>query len=675
MSDRKFYKRCSYISIGFLILSIAVLIFGIAFFPSMIEDQIFASTALKRETSDIWSQIPGNSGVSVYKQTYLYDIENIDDLIYRNQRAIANETGPYTVNEFVELRDLNWSQDNTTVSAHYFKYLKNQNDNETIIQERHVNTLNIVALAVWYQAKNAPASKVALKALYTILHSLNPGLYYGYVQTLSINPNVILNKFNYWPDEKKQRFNDTDYGIYQNNSYFVQACLTHPSNDSEFIRNYFDLTYHEVEYFKKYFIRQGKIDTKYANDTTLELGLRQWLTLEINQYKSIYVDPKNITAPGYIEYGGYLKYLEKNTTSSLNLTQVKQLVAIREPGDYSVDNSKSVMNKKHMDMIFTLPQDQAVEYINRVLEIHNMEESKKFYNYLNYISGEMAFAYTKGGNGAIGALADFLSQRLPQIFYQMGWDLYEALLYKNLSHLFDDCITTLQPLIDGIAWLNGTEICAEKNVTPNNPNNTVMWYKSIMNNQTDLFDRLNIMYPNFTEYDYMELRRNDSAIKMQVFVKVIDKLLKEYNITGVYNAFSPLNFAIYQWMNSTATQEINSTLSLYDWNNGNYKTSPEFSVFCSKNFESKDCQIPLVLDLQQTINYDHLFSGRFIGECFMGYNNATTTGKTFYTSKPFISYLRYIFLNEVLNVYQKRTVKELLWGYQDEILNGLVIYQ
>jgi hypothetical protein len=672
MSDSAYYKRCSYISIAFIVLGIAVLVFGIAILPKMIDSQVYDSTALKQETRDIWSKIPGDTGVTVYKQTYLYDIENIDDILYKNARAIANETGPYTFNEFVELLNPEWNADNTEVSYNFLKYMKNNSTAEDIIQSRHVNTINVVALAVWYQAKNAPRSQVALQALYSILHSLNPDLYYGFIQQLSIMAGDLLDRLDYWPAEKKARFNnDTDYGLNQNNSYFVKACLTHPSEDSKFIRNYFDLTYHEVEYFKKYFIAKGKANEKYANETTEDLAIRQWLSLEINQNRSIYDDQKNITAPGYIEYGGYLRAYE-NTTSSLDLTKAKKLLAIKEVNDTTgIDNSKSIMNKKHMDQVMKLPREQAIDYIDKQLDINDRVESTKFYNYLNYTSGEMAFAYSKGGNGAIGAIANFLQQKLPQVFYQMGWDLYNGLIRKELTHLFDDCESKLQPLLDETSILKAKDICNDKTLTPSDPDNAVIWFNGILYEDVELFKRLNATYPSFTELDFLELKRDDSGVTL-LFLSIADDILKLYNIKGEYNAFSPLNIGILQWLSSGVSQAVNGTDSLYDWGNDNYKRPPEFKVFCLKYFDSSECQTPSFEEAKQNIDYDHLFSGKFISESFFAYNDKT--GKTFWSSKPFISYLRYIFLNEVLGIYQTRTAGELLWGYQDDLLHDLVRY-
>jgi hypothetical protein len=675
MQDIVYYKRCSYISIGLLVLGLVVLVFGVFMLPGMIEHQIFDTVAMTEATSKLWSKLPGDTGVKVFKEHYFYQIENLEQLLFKGEKGKAKEVGPYTVLENVEMKDLVWSADNTTVDFKMTKYYQNKDNGEVKLQEDVINSINLISLAVWQQAKNAPRKQVALKALYTILHSLNPDLYYGYIQEVCRRGSEkldFLSRFEYWSEEKKTKVAyDPDYGLYQPGSYFVKACLTHPSEDSQFIRNYFGITYNEVEYLKKYFLDLTKTKEDFKDDTPETLAYKQWLNLGVNEGRSVYTDQKNVTAPGYIEYGGYLKEKE-NTVSKLSLDQVRRLLVVKEPWETKpIDNSVSVMNKKHMDQIMTLPKEKAIEYIKDNLQISDLEEAGKLYRYLDYISGEMAFVYSRGGTGAIGAMGDFLSKRIPELMITMGYDLFHALVQKDVANYFaGDCISTLNSLIMEVSSLSANVICSDATLNPKD--NALMWFNGVLYKDEELFKKLTSKFTSFTKYDYLMIQHDSSALKEQ-FLEILKPIFEEYEIKGQYNAFNPMNFALRQWVDSTVTKRINGTESVFEWKNGHFKAPTEFNVFCKKNFNEKDCKTPDFADLKKTFTFDYLFSGKFIGECFMSYKNPDITDKTFYQTKQFTDYLRYIFANEVLNFYGHRTAKDLLWGYEDDFLKVIVL--
>lgn len=76
-------------------------------------------------------------------------------------------------------------------------------------------------MGVWYQAKNAPKSQVALKALYTIYHSLTEDFYYGALQQYGIGMNennAFFRKVRYFDNDETDKWidamsNDPDYGL------------------------------------------------------------------------------------------------------------------------------------------------------------------------------------------------------------------------------------------------------------------------------------------------------------------------------------------------------------------------------------------------------------------------------------------------------------------------------
>lgn len=220
MASAGIYKKCIFISIIFILIGLTVLLFGAIFLPKMIEHEVLESAKMKEETYDLWGEIPGKTNVELLKKHYFYNIENLEGLFYNNENANATEAGPYVVQEFDDYANRTYSSDNKTVTYKMFRYYKDKEGGDAQSQEDYITSLNVVGLGVWYQAKNAPRSQVALKALYTIYHSLVPDLYYGYIQTATKQTSVdrldFVSKLDYLSDDLKNKMaDDPDYGLYQ----------------------------------------------------------------------------------------------------------------------------------------------------------------------------------------------------------------------------------------------------------------------------------------------------------------------------------------------------------------------------------------------------------------------------------------------------------------------------
>ncbi len=212
--------KCMIISIVFAIVGAVIIILNHTLISGMLHDTILDQTVLKEETWELWASFPGKSNVSVYRDHYFYDIKNLEDVIYGNQKAIGDEIGPYTAEEITEYINRRYSPDNTTVTYNQWRYFR-QTPEQDKKQEDHVKSLNLVSMGVWNQAKNAPRTQVALKALYSILSSFNPDIKYGYVleackRSLGDNKLGFLDKFTYMDRERKEKIAfDPEYGLHQ----------------------------------------------------------------------------------------------------------------------------------------------------------------------------------------------------------------------------------------------------------------------------------------------------------------------------------------------------------------------------------------------------------------------------------------------------------------------------
>ncbi len=359
------------------------------------------------------------------------------------------------------------------------------------------------------------------------------------------------------------------------------------------------------------------------------------------------------------------------------------------------DDSLSLLNKKNIDKIMQfLSYEDSIKYINENLHINNFDEAKNLRDYLDYLCGDVAFRFSKGGTKGIGAIADFLSQGFSLLFNQMGDDLFfgvfvNKLFYKFFKYLkcedflqtyiFDDVI--LKDLIENKKELIKNNICLanksfiyslEENYNRNLRNyntedisNTRIWIENILYKKKDLQTVMSL-----TDLEWTLLTRDNSLI-VKKFAEFANEIMVENNVQfGNYRVFNRIKIAANQWALGIVTINTNNTDSVKEWRNDHYKSKVEFSYFC-KNFYPDNCNDISSDDIFQIAKIDKLFNSNFISDLFIEYyNNKQTENK--FAKKYFIDYLRYFMFHEVLNIFVQKSAKDLMWGWEDEFLNLIV---
>jgi hypothetical protein len=682
-------KKCIYISSVFILIGLGLIGFSI-WMSYIIHDQARQGALMTEETSGLWGYIPGQANVSIFKIHNFFNLQDLEKVFFLNSKLVAEERGPYTVQEYDEMINRTYSPDNSTVSFKMWRYHHNPTKEEDLKQQENITTINLPSLGVWYQAKNASPSQIALKGLYTIYKSLISDFFYGAIQTAiqrlpPVNSTEYLSIFpdNYFSEEfKKNMTFDKDFGLFgNNNAFFVKAVLTHPSSDSKFLMDYYNLQEVEMKYLKNYFMN-AKL-TALKNDTNVELATKQWLDLSINAGDSI--SKLNSTAQGfYLEYGAYLKFiLGKESRSNLTYDQARKLFfEFNDPDDENykegifVDDSGCLINKKNLDIIFDpeISEQKAVEFINNNLSINNFDESKNIYGYLKYIIDEVAVGKFRGGNGATAAISDFLSQAIYQIFNSIGWDSYLGILQRNLySNIFIQNNSTCIEALERLSLPKKFDI----NLICNNPQldtkkfeNIKIWLDGILY-KDKIFKNLlnNTLNNSMTEYDYISLTSENSNI-LKTFLQYVDQIFTYYNIKGNYKAMDLTPLAVSQFILANVTQSAYTlqSESVKEWNQEHYKVQPEFVNFLKKfNYTNPNITVH---DMLKIANFDNLYNSRWISDRFIEYSNKSisTLDKSPFASKEFIQYLRYVMVYEVLNLFTIKKAYDLLWGYDDELL-------
>ena len=86
------------IATGIILLGI-----GIAFNWIMHDLTIFGakqSAALTKKNEPMWRGIPGQYDIAILRNTYVYNVTNYEDVIYKGAKPIMEEFGPYIYREY-----------------------------------------------------------------------------------------------------------------------------------------------------------------------------------------------------------------------------------------------------------------------------------------------------------------------------------------------------------------------------------------------------------------------------------------------------------------------------------------------------------------------------------------------------------------------------------------------
>lgn len=482
----------------------------------------------------------------------------------------------------------------------------------------------------------------------------------------------------------------------------MKAILNHPCPESYMLMDYFDLAFHEIQLLKDKLSKKAN-DLIFNNRNATILGFTQWLDLSVNQNQSIYA-----------EFGPeYSYYLKSNNLPKSNLT-IDQVLKMFTLNDFKSteplkDDSLSLLNKSNLDKILSfLSFEDSVKFINEDLQIGNFDEARNLRNYLDYLSGDVAFRFSIGGTKGIGAISDFLSQGFAQLFQQISDDLFFGVFtnklyfefFKDLkcevfldSYLFAD--SALKDLLSEKAEAVKKAVCASPEVNSSNATENKRIHIDLSasaqrNYTTESIENIrfwieNMLYKkrglqkimNLTDLEWTLVTREKSLIVTK-FAEYANQILKENNVTnGNYKVFNRYKIAANQMATGIVTNSTNNTESVKDWNSAAYKSKPEFAFFCKKFYPDKCGEIS-ANELFAVANEEKLFNSQFVTELFIEYyNNKTTSNK--FAQKYFIDYLRYFMFNEVLNMFTQKSAKDLMWGFEDDLLktvvNNFLIFQ
>jgi len=145
--------------------------------------------ALTQANQPKWDAIPGEYGLGIFWNHFMYNCTNVWDVVFKNQMPSFMEFGPYIYQESDTYTDLNWTNrknnltgiQQDTVLATFNQDLTYKSAGD-IYLDTPMWLVNQAAIGTWWGANNADAWRVYLTVMYNVV---NVGLGAG-VQNLFV---------------------------------------------------------------------------------------------------------------------------------------------------------------------------------------------------------------------------------------------------------------------------------------------------------------------------------------------------------------------------------------------------------------------------------------------------------------------------------------------------------
>ena len=308
--------------------------------------------------------------------------------------------------------------------------------------------------------------------------------------------------------------------------------------------------------------------------TAENLMIYQWRDLYVAQNQSIKYS--NLTTPGFIEYGGFLREYHSNFTSKLTNNQVLNLLAVNDPlSDNPQRIPYSLLNKSSIDNIYSV--DNPAQFINKTLNI-DLEEANYIYKYLQYLSGELAFAYSIGGTKGMGTLTQLVAPKLADSLIKMGHSLFVNHIKLNSFHNYYGTVDCTLALQQNFFWpdANITNICENSKLDTKNINNLLVWLEGVLFGSKNLQTLLGC-----TDLQYLYLTGSNSKMKQSLmfYVNNFMTIHKEFIRGSNYKSADYMYLAGYQWLTSKITTDFPiekyqaSSISNTNWDSTNFPSN------------------------------------------------------------------------------------------------------
>lgn len=223
MGKCKWIGLCTSVSSAVLCLVLAIVM------PSQIDsttkDQVKLTMYLDEPNYESWGIVPGHTNVNTWRQYYLYDVQNPEEVKWKGAKPVIVESKGYKYLETTDYidrvyEDYEGEEDALVNFRRHLWYDIADDFDKTLAVNDTFTMVNLASFSAWDQMKRLPAPKVGLVALYTVVRGLDVDLVQSaYAQGLQayINDYDITKALIYDPagvdeDLSQYLWNDANFG-------------------------------------------------------------------------------------------------------------------------------------------------------------------------------------------------------------------------------------------------------------------------------------------------------------------------------------------------------------------------------------------------------------------------------------------------------------------------------
>jgi len=94
------------LSCGFILA--AGCAFWVPILNALIRSAIISSAELTKVNESSWKGVPGQYKIELYHDNYFYDCTNTDNVIYKGEKPVFEEFGPYRFQEYDVFDDVEY---------------------------------------------------------------------------------------------------------------------------------------------------------------------------------------------------------------------------------------------------------------------------------------------------------------------------------------------------------------------------------------------------------------------------------------------------------------------------------------------------------------------------------------------------------------------------------------
>ena len=186
MGLHNYYKMCCASKTGLLVWAIisfilaAVFIVITAVFPTIVTNLATDAVQLRSDNYDSWANFPGEHDLRVYRDYFLYNCTNTNEIYFFGAKPECIEVGPITLyenstyvnTEFLKLPvPLDTNKQEKAVRMDYILNLLNDTEFPNYINTT-MNVANQALFGLWYGAQNQAPYALAMNGLYNVWNGL-----------------------------------------------------------------------------------------------------------------------------------------------------------------------------------------------------------------------------------------------------------------------------------------------------------------------------------------------------------------------------------------------------------------------------------------------------------------------------------------------------------------------